>query len=918
MLLRLLRTLNLDEAMAPRAEDGREHENAGARARPAQLAAVHEEEHFSQFEHGQLEMEPEPDYATRSEIPQVVPLIPSTQKTAQESTTQTTLPQVPPGSVIPTNNNNPHLQNHDQTTSSVITPKNQEPQRQHQHQTSSTIMMSCSPPDATREEQSKSAQPVAAPSSGLFKGFWQLVAPDPNSDLNENVEVEVSPEANTAQHQPPHGPDGHIPQHAHHQRQQQQPRYEEPSLVQEGDILNDYQDDSSAITTPQKPRFSTTAKTPSPTTPISVSSLSDTDNEEMAMAQQIMLSTRKTAESYGSPTPIWDQHALLYKLCIRASLSEKMQKRFRQKLKKQPELLTVRSSKQGVALPDGYSPLHAAAYYGNLDAAQILISFSDELYAKHGNASMKISCLDVNSQGQTALHVASEQQKSLPLITFLKECWVAEMGYEPTGALAPTDLNGRTPLACAHFASNTFGGGATIDKVEQILFSPGDRSICPASASKCGGAGQRGRNKTPYRGRLSTARKASRQRSIMMIRETGCFDNNNSSSDFMYAVAEFPGRRVLMEDAWNVVCPLSRATSTTVNSQLMGEEESCFLGVYDGHGDQGRVSRFVADNLPPCLLQSQAWTTMANDEISNNDDTDTAVHVYTTAFHEACLTVDKQLRDSDEFGAPIQGGSTGVSALVTPTHVVVANVGDSRAILIQLKTETHTSSDGNDTDSDMEVVEMSHDHKPCAVEEKTRIEAAGLTVVEETFQVDSGEMMTLSKVQLVDQKQTKLATSRCFGDFDFKANKDIVRAEEQAIVAVPEVIVHTRSSDDRLLVLACDGIWDVMTNMEVATFLWNKAIAATAAERGTGNCKDHHNITTTTTPTAMPTMTTDLLDTLTHALLNECYARKSSDNLTAIVCALGDGSISGSSSELLEASSTPAVTKLESKFALEI
>jgi serine/threonine protein phosphatase PrpC len=56
-----------------------------------------------------------------------------------------------------------------------------------------------------------------------------------------------------------------------------------------------------------------------------------------------------------------------------------------------------------------------------------------------------------------------------------------------------------------------------------------------------------------------------------------------------------------------------------------------------------------------------------------------------------------------------------------------------------------------------------------------------------------------------------LALSRALGDFVFKRNEDMP-AEEQIVTANPDIITRDLTPDVEFMVLACDGIWDVMSN----------------------------------------------------------------------------------------------------------
>jgi serine/threonine protein phosphatase PrpC len=89
---------------------------------------------------------------------------------------------------------------------------------------------------------------------------------------------------------------------------------------------------------------------------------------------------------------------------------------------------------------------------------------------------------------------------------------------------------------------------------------------------------------------------------------------------------------------------------------------------------------------------------------------------------------------------------------------------------------------------------MSEDHKPYDEIEKKRIEAAGGSV--QWKRVDGD-----------------LAVSRALGDFQYKTRNDLP-AVQQKVTFLPDITVHTRTPEDDILLLACDGLWDVMSNNE--------------------------------------------------------------------------------------------------------
>ena len=119
--------------------------------------------------------------------------------------------------------------------------------------------------------------------------------------------------------------------------------------------------------------------------------------------------------------------------------------------------------------------------------------------------------------------------------------------------------------------------------------------------------------------------------------------------------------------------------------------------------------------------------------------------------------------------------------LVTPDTIVCANAGDSRAVLAT-----------ND-----KTREMSFDHKPFNNLERTRIEKAGGTV---QFNRVDGD----------------LAVSRASVIFNTRLPWGASRAAK--VSPEPDIITHDRVDVDEFLLLACDGLYDVMSNAEATGF----------------------------------------------------------------------------------------------------
>ncbi|XP_062822773.1 protein phosphatase 1G [Anolis carolinensis] len=132
-------------------------------------------------------------------------------------------------------------------------------------------------------------------------------------------------------------------------------------------------------------------------------------------------------------------------------------------------------------------------------------------------------------------------------------------------------------------------------------------------------------------------------------------------------------------------------------------------------------------------------------------------------------------------------GTTAVVALIRGKQLIVANAGDSRCVV----------SEGG------KALDMSYDHKPEDEVELARIKNAG------------------GKVTMDGRVNGGLNLSRAIGDHFYKRNKNLP-PEEQMISALPDIKVLTINEDHDFMVIACDGIWNVMSSQEVVDFVQSK------------------------------------------------------------------------------------------------
>jgi len=190
-----------------------------------------------------------------------------------------------------------------------------------------------------------------------------------------------------------------------------------------------------------------------------------------------------------------------------------------------------------------------------------------------------------------------------------------------------------------------------------------------------------------------------------------------------------------------------------------------FFGVFDGHGGS-QISKYLKNNLPNFFVRK-----LGNKNIYKDKE----------KFSKYINEVYNYLQDNLKVRHPRAAeycGSTACVGINYKKNLWMINVGDSRGVLCN---------------KDGIAVPLTTDHKPNLSVEKERIEKLGGKI---TFDG-------------VDWRVKSLSLSRAFGDLDCCPY----------VTHLPNIYRYKLSIKDKFIIIACDGLWDVLSNDEAVNYV---------------------------------------------------------------------------------------------------
>ena len=233
--------------------------------------------------------------------------------------------------------------------------------------------------------------------------------------------------------------------------------------------------------------------------------------------------------------------------------------------------------------------------------------------------------------------------------------------------------------------------------------------------------------------------------------------------------------------------------SYLIKENIFGEDFNIY-GVFDGHGDNGDlISNYISEFL-------NNYYTNESNYIDNKDISTSEINKLNKIFLENNETIikncqknlDSNLNTKINFDIS-QSGSTCVLLFVVSETLICSNIGDSQCYLF------------NCSEEEMWTFELlSKIHKPTDDEERDRILNNGGEI--HPYYDENGIFEGPDRVYAKNKPYPGLCLSRSIGDLEGK---------KIGVISDPDIIIKKIDNNSKYVVLASDGLWDVIKPYDV-------------------------------------------------------------------------------------------------------
>ncbi|XP_031257547.1 probable protein phosphatase 2C 6 [Pistacia vera] len=294
--------------------------------------------------------------------------------------------------------------------------------------------------------------------------------------------------------------------------------------------------------------------------------------------------------------------------------------------------------------------------------------------------------------------------------------------------------------------------------------------------------------------------------------------------------------RIFTNAATKIACLYTQQGKKGTNQDAMlvwenfSSSDTIFCGVFDGHGPYGHmVAKKVRDSLPLILCsQWKASSSGDQDSLRNGNGSMNAEESASPSMDDEWFeSLDAKDDKLPEMYLPLKksilksfklmdkelklhptidcfcSGTTAVTLVKQGQDLIIGNVGDSRAVLAM-----------RDEDNSLIAVQLTVDLKPDLPREAARIQQCKGRV----FSLQ--DEPEVARVWLPNNDSPGLAMARAFGDFCLK---------DFGLISVPDIYYRHLTERDEFIILATDGVWDVLSNKEAVEVVASAPSRATAA-----------------------------------------------------------------------------------------